>query len=45
MKIAKGMIKIGPFLRVILYSLCVGLTVPNFNEYLYYWKLEEANLT
>ena len=42
MKISCGMFKVGPYWKVIVFVLLVGCTVPNFDEFLYYWKLDVA---
>ena len=44
-KIMKEMLKLSIYWRVILFFVLFGLTIPNFDDFLYYWKLDVANLT
>lgn len=44
-RIVKNMFKERLYQRILLFYLLYGITIPSFAEYLYYFKLEVAELT
>ena len=44
-KIVKNELKLKLYQRVMLFYVLLGITRPSFSDYLYYFKLDEANLS